>query len=515
MTRTVYEDLRVNLPTILMGDPAYPWKKNWTESFPRHTEFREYIQYYYDGVLGSKGKACFRFGQRVEEVRRENTAAGKKYRIRTSATEGLFDHVLIASGHFDVPYIPPPFADTLKKSALHAKYWDSYKEKLTNKDVILVGFGPSALDFGGYLSQKARTLHWAHSTFEAIEAAQGGSSASPGDVHWWNRIEMTPGTTDSVRLYGRDSSYQDLKVTDDLEDEGSDEGCVVVFATGYGYNHSFLEPTLRPKARADVNCSGGKNAVPTDNLVCNFLRNDSLAFVGMQNVMVPGVVLYYQALSFVHWDRSDVASTDDAVQTSEKEMDERLRNVESDFCASGVVYDSSRLHYSQQAYCHQLLRTLCRCDSESSLENESLLQEADRIRHAWAGGSSPSGEGAKVASLPAYAASALRSAREIDDVDKISPGSLFMPPFRDTFESDLLCAYEVYRCVSEMRAERRLGALDASKVSSSRDILDALVRKEYASNRFDRVSPREWHLRPKRSNDEREGAHRQSLDDAV
>ena len=99
-----------------MGDPAYPWKKNWTESFPRHTEFREYIQYYYDGVLGSKGKACFRFGQRVEEVRRENTAAGKKYRIRTSATEGLFDHVLIASGHFDVPYIPPPFADTLKKS---------------------------------------------------------------------------------------------------------------------------------------------------------------------------------------------------------------------------------------------------------------------------------------------------------------------------------------------------------------------------------------------------------------
>ena len=56
----------------------------------------------------------------------------------------------------------------------------------------------------------------------------------------------------------------------------------------------------------------------------------------------------------------------------------------------------------------------------------------------------------------------------------------------------MLCAYEVYRCVSEMRAERRLGAFDARKVSSSSDVLTALTRKDYAATRFDRYGVRDW-----------------------
>lgn len=211
--------------------------------------------------------------------------------------------------------------------------------------------------------------------------------------------------------------------------------------------------------------------------------------------MVPGLVMYYQALSFVHWDRADVAPRDTMCNDDNGgEIDLRLRHVESDFCDAGVVYDSSGLHYSQQAYCHQLLRTLCRCDDERSLESSPLLEEADRVRDAWVHSSSPPMPSSEPP-LPDYASSALRCSRDVADADKVSPGPPFVAPFRDSFESDLLCAYEVYRCVSEMRAERRLGALDASKVSTSKDVLRALVRKEYASNRFERVGPRDWYMR--------------------
>lgn len=259
--RTVYEDLRVNLPTILMGDPAFPWKRNWTESFPQHTEFREYIRYYFDEVIGSEGQDCFRFGQQVENVRRDRGA--NTYRVTTNSTDDSFDHVLVCTGHFDVPYIPSPFVDTLP-CALHSKFWETYKDSLQDKDVILVGFGPSALDFGSHLSATARTLHWVHSTFDAIETDEENNASG---VHWWTRIDMTPGKSDSVRLYGRGSdSYRDVNVVSHEDDHR--QGCVVIFATGYGYDHSFLEPALRPLARDGVDVgTGGKEGVPTKNLV--------------------------------------------------------------------------------------------------------------------------------------------------------------------------------------------------------------------------------------------------------
>ena len=197
--------------------------------------------------------------------------------------------------------------------------------------------------------------------------------------------------------------------------------------------------------------------------------------------------MYYQALSFVNFDESYY------LEKQREEKKDIWSLVQSEFLNhDGERFQPSGLHYTQQAYAHSLLKTLCRAHEKSSQLNESLRFESDlmlsRAKESWQD-RDMDGEDNDCAD---YVHRAVSDACSVEDNNKLTSGSGLVDPYKDSFESDLLCAYEVYRCVSEMRAERRLGAFDARKVSSSSDVLTALTRKDYAATRFDRYGVRDW-----------------------
>ena len=277
----VYRDLKTNLPTILMGDPTFPWKNKWrSECFPHHTEFRNYIFRMYFNHLDEVTRQSFRFESQVENVFKNDSG---QYQVVTSnsETEEEFDQVIVATGHFDRPFIPEPFTNMFEdpsrrdETVFHSKNWDEYRDRLDGRDVVLVGMGPSGIDLAGFLSEdSARTLHWCHPSFHDLP-----ENARDARVKFWGQIDAAE--ENSIRLTRKEES-QKLYVANDIDDNN----LALVFATGYKYNHTFLHPSLRPQ-RDPTNDLGGKTGIPTQNLACNYiLKPGELCFIGMANVVV-------------------------------------------------------------------------------------------------------------------------------------------------------------------------------------------------------------------------------------
>lgn len=72
--------------------------------------------------------------------------------------EKVFDSVMICTGHYSSPYVPDiPGRDTFKGEHFHSKYYrapDPYLEK----DVLIIGAGPSGIDMALHLSKTARKV---------------------------------------------------------------------------------------------------------------------------------------------------------------------------------------------------------------------------------------------------------------------------------------------------------------------------------------------------------------------
>ena len=236
----MYRDLITNLPTILMGDPTFPWSNDWrTESFPHHTEFRNYFQKYWNEALDESTKRGFCFETEVTNV----VPASPGYEITTqdNKTEH-FDQVIVSTGHFDRPFVPSPlnmlYEDPSRrdKTVYHSKNWDSYRDSLKGRDVVLVGFGPSGVDLGGFLSKIARTLHWVHSSFEDLPDNQD-------DIKFWTRLQSREGHG-NIRL-SRKGEIEDLYVANDIDSNN----LAIIFATVCWISLSLLSLSLRRHSR--------------------------------------------------------------------------------------------------------------------------------------------------------------------------------------------------------------------------------------------------------------------------
>ena len=271
----VYRDLKTNLPTILMGDPTFPWSNDWrTESFPHHSEFRNYFQMYWNH-MDEETRRSFRFESPVENVFEDD--AGQYHVVTSNSETDEFDQIIVATGHFDRPFVPPPFQKIYEerrdKTVFHSKNWDEYRDRLDGRDVVLIGMGPSGVDLAGFLSKSARTLHWCHSSFDDLNTRDQS-------VKFWGQVDASNGTN-NIRL-SRKGESKTFYIANDLDKNN----VALVFATGYRYNHDFLHPSLRPQRSTDGDM-GGKSGIPTENLACNYiLRPNEVCFIGMANVVV-------------------------------------------------------------------------------------------------------------------------------------------------------------------------------------------------------------------------------------
>jgi trimethylamine monooxygenase len=166
--------------------------------------------------------------------------------------DDVFDHVIVASGHFSTPNVPefPGFA-TFGGRVLHAHDFRDAME-FKGKDILIVGTSYSAEDIGSQCwKYGANSITVAHRT-------------APMGFNWpsnWKEVPILE-RVDETTAYFKDGSS--VKVN------------AIVLCTGYKHHFPFLPDDLRLKTR---------NRLATADLYKGvaWVKNPDLFYLGMQD----------------------------------------------------------------------------------------------------------------------------------------------------------------------------------------------------------------------------------------
>ncbi|KAJ3555235.1 hypothetical protein NM688_g2691 [Phlebia brevispora] len=223
----LYDSLTTNVPHPLMAFPGFPFPPS-TNLFPPASVVRTYLESY---------AAQYALNQYVRlrtTVRLVDWDANiAKWRVRTSATsagpdeatdEALFDHIIIANGHYSKPFYPdtPGLRAWLDAGKAMHSAWYRHPDNLGDT-VLVLGGGPSGIDVADEMRTSARTV--IHSVPGVPRAdSEGGSLKKRGRI-----IEFLDAQEGRVRY----------------EDGTSDTGIdYCILATGYEHSLPFLPPSL-------------------------------------------------------------------------------------------------------------------------------------------------------------------------------------------------------------------------------------------------------------------------------
>lgn len=236
----VYDRLETNIPRGLMGFQDLDWPAE-SQLFPTHQTVLQYIETY-----GQDVKPLVRFETQVTNVAPvDNTEATGKWHVRTrnlrsnEEQDHTYDAVIVANGHFIVPYIPdiPGIRDWNKRykgAITHSKYFRT-PEAYTGKKVIVVGNSASGLDISAQIAQhSAHPLLWSSKSVSMFAAASPSKTPDP------LRRELPPIATFLPQTRG--VAFEDGTEEHDID--------AVVFATGYFYSLPFLSG-LKPAVISD------------------------------------------------------------------------------------------------------------------------------------------------------------------------------------------------------------------------------------------------------------------------
>ncbi|XP_053107363.1 uncharacterized protein LOC128325710 isoform X2 [Hemicordylus capensis] len=166
---SMYRDLRTNLPKEVMAFPDFPFDPS-LPSFLHHSDVLAYLQSYAED---SGVQRHVRFQSQVTDVRPvpaaegrpssgwEVTAAWQGPEPTPGATE-QFDAVLVCTGHYARPFMPPiPGLDSFQGRLLHSHSY-RYPEPFASLSVLLVGAGPSGVDLALQLCPVAACVLLSH-----------------------------------------------------------------------------------------------------------------------------------------------------------------------------------------------------------------------------------------------------------------------------------------------------------------------------------------------------------------
>jgi len=213
----------------------------------------------FDYIKGRVEKAgvrdWIRFNSIVRDVRTlddgqfEVTARNEK---TDSESTDIFDHVIVASGHFSTPNVPEyPGFDTFNGRILHAHDFRDARE-FEGQDILLVGTSYSAEDIGSQC--------WKYGAKSIIQSCRSGSTG----YHWpdnWTEV----GGIDRVEnktVHFTDGSQATVDA--------------IILCTGYKHHFPFLPDDLRLKTA---------NILAADDLYKGVVwnHNPDVFYLGMQD----------------------------------------------------------------------------------------------------------------------------------------------------------------------------------------------------------------------------------------
>lgn len=218
----IYEFMETNIDHRIMEYQGVAFPEN-SRKYPMRGEVLNYVDLYIETI--PEDKVAIHLNTNVKSV--EKVDGVWKIQIEDTTNNGVaeleYDAIIIANGHFSVPYIPdvPGLADwnkQLPNTITHAKYYENpmpYK----GKRVLVIGNFASGVDISIQLSVCAKDVVVSVRDVEA--ARQAGNACKYIGV-----IEEYDYKDKSVRSV-------DGEAVKDIDD--------VIFCTGYFYSIPFLK----------------------------------------------------------------------------------------------------------------------------------------------------------------------------------------------------------------------------------------------------------------------------------
>ncbi|APA13535.1 hypothetical protein SS1G_07828 [Sclerotinia sclerotiorum 1980 UF-70] len=223
----MYDRLHTNIPKTLMCFSDRPFRSD-SLLFPTREDVQEYLIHYSGEV-----RHLIRFSEQVQNIRLEPENGQDRWEITSKSTitnneiKETYDAVVIANGHYSVPFIPDvpgikEFNSAHPSIISHSKIFRS-PASFAGKKVIVVGNGASGLDIGTQISKVCKRPLLNSVRTSSGEAEDGKEGVPP--------ISEYLADIRGVR-------FDDGRVEKDID--------AIVYCTGYFYSYPFLNALNPP-----------------------------------------------------------------------------------------------------------------------------------------------------------------------------------------------------------------------------------------------------------------------------
>ncbi|OGM44820.1 flavin dependent monooxygenase [Aspergillus bombycis] len=273
----IYSTLDTNIPKELMAYGDKPFHPD-AQVLPKYSTVKKYLDEYAENV-----KDYIHLDTQVVSVKssgyRADAWAVTTKNLRTGVdTTDTYDAVVVASGHYDVPYTPDIpgikiWNETYPGIISHSKLYDS-PESFRGKKVIVVGGSASGVDIGNQINRLSKGKVIAS---QRTESYLMPSNATDKD-YVPEIVEFLPPTE-----YNRAVRFTDGKIEDDVD--------AIVFCTGYLYSFPFLSSLDHPVI------TDGRRVLNTYQHLF-YIHNPTLAFPVLPQRVIPFPLSENQAAVF-------------------------------------------------------------------------------------------------------------------------------------------------------------------------------------------------------------------------
>lgn len=300
----IYERLETNIPRGLMGFQDLDWPQD-SQLFPKHQTVLQYIEDY-----GKDVQDLVRYSTLVTNLLPSSKDHNSSWTVHThnlrnnSHMMEVYDAVIVANGHFIVPYVPniagiKNWNEKFPAAISHSKYYRR-PEDFADKKVVVVGNSASGSDISTQICQYSQhPLLWSSKSASMFKP-------TPSSL----KRELPPISKFLPKTRGVE--FEDGTVEKDID--------AVVFATGYFYSLPFLNQ-VKPSLIDD-----GSHVQHTYQHLF-YTPRPTLSFLALNQRIIPFPVAEAQSsvLARVYsgrlslpplstmraWERDLLASTDD------------------------------------------------------------------------------------------------------------------------------------------------------------------------------------------------------------
>lgn len=228
----VYQTLETNIPKELMRFSDKPFPPD-AQLFPKHETVLKYLKEYAEEVMD-----FIQFETQVLDIRPSEANSSAWSVTSRSLINGTqrtdnYDAVVVATGHYNVPYVPDihgiaAWDKRYPGIISHSKFFDT-PEAFRDKKVVVVGNSASGLDIGAQISTVCKGKLLASQRSESFF----GSSQSARKRDCPEIVAfLPPGEFD-----------RGVRFADGTTEEEID---AIVFCTGYFYAYPFLSSVEPP-----------------------------------------------------------------------------------------------------------------------------------------------------------------------------------------------------------------------------------------------------------------------------